>query len=167
MKELRPDWWRKLAPRERAVIGWGGGLLLLSLAYAYLWLPLAQERQKLRAGLPQMRATAAQMRVEAGEVARLRTGGAAAPSGAGLLDAVRQGARAAGIDDKSVQTGLLDQGRVNVAAAALPFDAWLVWTAGLQAGRGIRLESCAIEALPEAGMVRVQAVLAAAGQKGI
>lgn len=158
MKELLSIWWRQRAPRERALIGWGGAALLLALAYAYVWLPVAGERHKLQAALPALRAAAAAVRMQAEEAGRLKAALAPPVSGAALLAAVRQ---AAGEGGNAPQLTLLDEKRVNLVWPAVSFDAWLNLLAALQAGPHVRLESATLAALPESGGVRVQAVLAA------
>ncbi len=159
MKESATSWWRQLAPRERRLIAWGGAVLLAALSYAYLWLPLDTERVKLRAGLPQMRADAALMSTQADEAASLRQNARPALSGPALQAAILQATSEAGVDEKSVQITLLDGHRANISIQGVAFDSWANLAARLQGEKNIRLESCSIEAMPEAGMVRVQAVM--------
>ncbi|MDP2962916.1 MAG: type II secretion system protein M [Sulfurimicrobium sp.] len=159
MKESATSWWRQLAPRERRLIAWGGGALLAALSYAYLWQPLNTERVKLRASLPQMRADAALMNIQAGEAANLRQNTHTPLSGPALQAAILQAMIEAGMDDKSVQITLLDGHRANLSIQGVAFDHWASVTARLQSEKNVRLESCSIEAMPEAGMVRLQAVM--------
>lgn len=160
MNESLQSWWQQLAPRERGLIAWGGAGLMLALGYAYLWLPLDAERHKLRAALPSLRASAAQMQVQADEVLRLKALAVAPVSGAALQSALQQAAQDTGQGAKAPQFGMLDERRVSAAWPAISFDAWSVLVAKLQNSQRIRLESVAVEALPEPGMVRVQAVFA-------
>lgn len=155
------SWWQRLAPRERHLISWGGAGLLAALCYAYLWQPIATERHKLRASLPQLRADAAQIQRQAQEVARLKASVTLPPRGAAIKSAIQQAINEAGLDSKTLQVNLLDEGRANMTMASVSFDAWTAMAANLQKNHGIRLESCAIEALPEPGMVSVRAVLTA------
>lgn len=159
MKETAYTWWRQLAPRERRLISWGGAGLLAALCYAYLWQPLSAEHVKLRASLPQLRADAEIMTAQAEEATRLRQNARTALSGPALQAAILQAANEAGMDGKSVQITLLDGHRVNLGIQGVAFDSWASLTARLQSEKNIRLESCSIDAMPEAGMVRVQAVM--------
>lgn len=162
MKEVLQAWWRQLAQRERLLIGWGGTGLLLALAYAYVWLPLDVERHKLRAALPTLRSAASQMRAQADEAARLRGATVAAPSGAALRGAVQAAVGDAG-KGKNSQLESLDENHVAVSWPSISFDAWAALVSQLQTDARVRLESVAVDTLPEPGMVRVQAVFASGG----
>lgn len=159
MKETAYSWWRQLAPRERRLISWGGAALLATLCYAYLWQPISTERLKLRASLPQLRADAADMVAEAKEVAKLRQNVRSNLSGPALQGAIQQAWEEAGMDGKNLQISLLDEHRANISIQEVAFDSWTTLIAGLQREKHVRLESCSIEALAEAGMIQVQAVL--------
>lgn len=162
MKSIGLAWWQRLAVREQRFIRWGGSALLVALIYAYLWQPLVVERQKLRVSLPQLRADAAKMRVQAEEARRIKTFAASPLSGTALQSAVRLAATGSGWDDKALQINLIDENRVNVSGPSISFDAWTTFVAQLQKGQRIRLESCNISGLPESGLVKVQAVLSVA-----
>lgn len=161
MNEIWQERWQQLAPRERRVITWGVTVLLAALLYAYLWQPITVERNKLRATLPQLRENAAQMQRQAQEAARLKASVTPTPRGETIKPAIYQAAKEAGLDSKTLQVNTLDEGRADIALATASFDAWTVLVAILQKNQGIRLESCTIEALPEAGKVSVRAVVTA------
>jgi general secretion pathway protein M len=164
MKETAKSWWRQLARRERLLIAWGGTGLLAALCYAYLWQPLNIERTRLRASLPQMRADAALMAAQAEEAAILRQDARPPLSGPALQAAIQQAGNEAGLDAKKMQIALLDEHRASISIESSDFDHWLSLTAQLQRDNHVRLESCSVEALAEAGMARVQAVMAAASK---
>lgn len=164
MKEIWLTRWQQLAPRERRVISWGGAGLLAAVLYAYLWQPITEERHKLRANLPQLRETAAQMQRQAQEAGLLGASVAPTPQGEAFKSAIHREMRETSFDGKTAQIDMLDENRASIILAAISFDAWVALLAGLQKGQGIRLESCSIQALPEAGMVSVRAVLTAGGQ---
>lgn len=159
MKESAYSWWRQLAARERRLISWGSAGLLAALCYAYLWQPIAAERHKLRAALPQLRASAAQMQNQAVEVTRIKASSTPAQKSRDMLSAIRQAASEQTVDGKLLQVRRLDAGRANIALASISLDAWIVLLGNLQKNHGIRLESCTIEALPERGKVSVRAVV--------
>jgi len=163
MKEILQARWQQLAPRERRLISWGGTGLLAAVLYAYLWQPITAERLKLRATLPQLRGNAAQMQSQAQEAAQIKASVSPALQGEAIQSAIHQAADEAGLDSKTLQVKLLDAGRANIALATVSFDAWTVLVANLQKNQRIRLESCTIKALPEAGRASVQAVVTAGG----
>lgn len=160
MRQSLQTWWQQLASRERMMIGWGGAGLLLALVYAYLWLPLDAERHKLRAGLPAQRAAAAGMRLQADEVLRLKALAKAPMPGGALHSALQQAVQESSLGEKGFQLAMLDERRASAAWPAISFDAWTMLVVKLQNSQHIRLDSAAIDALPEPGMVRVQAVFA-------
>ncbi|MBZ0105232.1 MAG: type II secretion system protein M [Sulfuricella denitrificans] len=159
MKDISTFWWRQLSLRERQFISWSGVSLLAVLSYAYLWQPLDTERDKLRARLPQMRADAAGMTAEAAEIASLRQNTRTAINSSRLLDTFRQFINESGIDVSSVQIKQIDDQHINISIQKTVFDSWLTLQNRLQSEKKVRLESCIIEALSEAGMSKVQAVI--------
>lgn len=159
MKEIWQTRWQQLAPRERRVISWGGSALLAALLYAYLWQPLNTERHKLRASLPQLRASATAMALQTQEAARLRQNTGVTPSGPSLQAAIEQAASESGADKNTMQITLLDANRANINFQKISFDNWTALAARLQGEKHVRLDSCGIAALAETGAVRVQAVV--------
>lgn len=160
MKTQLIQFWRSRAPRERVVLGGGTALLVVALGYAYGWLPMQREAAQLRAALPQLRVQAQQLQQDAQEATRLRSRPAAAQAGGNLATLIDQRATAAGLRDRVEAITPQDAGRVRVVLPEVAFDAWLGWLGELQASHGVRVESARVEAAGEAGMVRVDAVLA-------
>lgn len=159
MKDRFQQFWKQSAPRERWLMGGGLALLFSALLYFYVWQPVNQGRHKLRASLPQLRANAQQMHSDAAEASRLKTlpAVAALPPG-GLRGAVEQ--LAASYKLPLAQLSAEGGERISLTMASVSFDNWVRWLGQLQTQYQIRLESSQIEALPQAGMVKVQAVLA-------
>lgn len=160
MKTQLIQFWRSRAPRERVVLGGGAALLVVALGYAYGWLPMQREAAQLRATLPQLRAQAQQLQQDAQEVTRLHSSPAAAQAEGNLATLIDQLATAAGLRDRVEAITPQDAGRVRIVLAGVAFDAWLGWLGELQASHGVRVESARVEAAEEAGMVRIDAVLA-------
>jgi len=154
------QFWRARAPRERFVLVAGAALLALALGYAYAWLPMQRELVQLRDTLPQLHMQAAQMQRDAEEVARLRAHPAVSRQGGSIATVVEQRAAASGLREHIATLAAQDDGRVRVVLPRIGFDAWLAWIGELQAAHGVRVESARIESSGEAGMVRVDAVLA-------
>lgn len=149
--------WRHLSVREQVIVGSGAGLLVIVLLVFYVWQPLEKERARLRASLPKLRITARQMRVDAVAVPKLKSASKPAPLAGGLRETVEQLASAYGLQVS--QANPEGNGKLNVSLATAPFDGWVKWIAALQAQQAIRLDACHVDALPQSGMVKVQAVL--------
>ena len=160
MKKQLIQFWRSRAARERVVLAGGAALLVLALGYAYGWLPIQRDAAQLRKALPQLRAQAQQMALDAEEAKRLRGRPALAQDGGSLAAVVEERATAGGLREAFDSIAAQDAGRVRVVLPAVAFDAWLGWLGELQASHGVRVESARIQAGEEAGVVAVEAVLA-------
>lgn len=156
MKENFAQFWQQRTPAERRTIAIGGTLLAIALLYAFIWHPLMQERQRLRAALPQLRAAAAQMQLQAAEINHLRN---LPPKSFNnnMRNALEYMSAHSAIGSLSIST--LDSDRARVSFDAVAFDSWIEWVKMLQAEQGVRVESAEVFALAEPGMVKIQAVL--------
>lgn len=159
MKETLKTRWTQLAPREQRLISWGGSGLLLALLYVYAWQPLNAERLKLRANLPQLRADAALMATQAEEAQHLRQNVQRLPASSPIKAAIQQAMNESGEAIPSAQITQSDDHHANISISVIPFDRWVSWLNLMQQKQHIRLDSCRIEALPQAGMIQLQAVL--------
>lgn len=160
MRKQLIQFWRSRAPRERLVLAGGSALLALALGFAYGWLPMQREAAQLRQALPQLRIQARQLQQDAQEVGRLKARPALAREGGSLASVIEQRATAAGLRERIEAITPQDAGRVRLVLPAVAFDDWIAWLGELQAGHGVRVESARIDATGEAGMVRIEAVLA-------
>jgi general secretion pathway protein M len=160
MKDRLQQFWVQASPRERWLIGGGFGLLLIVVLVFYVWQPIARDRQKLRANLPQLRTKSEQVRLNALEAVRLKTlpASASLPNG-GIRGAVEDSAAAFKLRDSMSQASVQGDGRISISMATVPFDSWVRWLGHLQEQYRIRIESCRIDALPQPGMVRIKVVL--------
>jgi general secretion pathway protein M len=149
--------WRRLSTREQVIVGGGVTLIVLIFLVFYVWQPLEKTRARLRTSLPKLREEAQQLRANVLEVPKLKS--AVRPvSPDGLREIVEQTASSLGL--QVTQANAEGNNKLNVTLTAVAFDGWVKWLAALQTQKGIRLDSCRIEALPQPGMVKVQAVLA-------
>jgi len=90
-------------------------------------------------------------------VARVRSMPALAPVPAGpVADLSTSIARAL----PTAQVTMMDAKRIRIAAADVPYGALLDTVASAQASLGLRVDTARIEALPAAGRVRAELVLA-------
>jgi len=165
-REALKAFWASRQPRERGVLLTGAVLVALAVLYAGLWDPALTARSRLAATLPKMRAQLEGMRLQKREIEQLRKAlGPASPSAdlrALLRAAVERSPFPRAVDRIEWRSGE----HVVLAAAAVGFDQWVDWTRALQRELGVRVDSCEITALPEPGMVRLEAVFAGPGGRG-
>ncbi len=148
--------WQARSPGERRAATFAVGLIALLLVATLVWLPLERSRARLEAELPRLRASIAGLQRDADEVRRLRALPAAAPvAGTPLASLATNAGGLAG-----TQMTVLDEGRVRLTGADVSFGALLEWLGNAQATHGMRVESARLDALPAAGRVRAELVLA-------
>jgi len=149
--------WQSRAPRERVVIA---VLAELAGVASYVWLVQAADRAhtRLRASVPSLRAQAARLEQQAGDLERLRSAPPAAASKTDLRTLVQAQAGAAGLSRALVRIDAPDANQVVVVFGAVAFADWLNWIAGLTAQQ-VRLDVCRVEALSAPGLVSVTATL--------
>lgn len=149
--------WQSRAPRERVVIA---VLAVLAGVASYVWLVQAADRAhtRLRASVPALRAQAARLEQQAGDLERLRSAPPAAASKTDLRTLVQAQAGAAGLSRALVRIDAPDANQVIVVFGAVGFADWLNWIAGLTAQQ-VRLDVCRVEALSTPGLVSVTATL--------
>lgn len=143
--------------RESKLLLFGAAFLALALLYALLWEPGMKSRERLSAALPKLRAQVEDMKRQKKEVEALRKALGAAPQGADLRALLRASA------ERSAIRGAVERiewrgEQVLVVAASVDFDPWLDWVRGLQRELGVRVVGAEIKALPQPGLVRVEAV---------
>ncbi|MEW5791603.1 MAG: type II secretion system protein GspM [Pseudomonadota bacterium] len=151
--------WQARNPRERWLIGVGLPLLVLSLLYVYLWMPLDKERQRLRQSVPALRIASQKLQQQAQEAQSLKQrvpqGQDAAP--ADLAAMLRQSAASQGLREPQVTQASAEQLRVSLAEA--DFGALIRWLEFLQSQHGLRAQALEIKALSEQGKVAAQVTL--------
>lgn len=153
-----PPWFTQRAPRERIALVAGTVVALLLGGYGWLWMPLAEDTLKLRAGVPQLRAQATQLAADTAEVKRLAATPKTQVAGDALAPGIEQSALAAGMKDK-LRMLPLDTGRVQISSEGIGFNEWIGLLATLQQTRMARVESARVEPVPGSTLVRAQAVL--------
>ena len=156
------DYWQARNPRERIILASLAALVLLTLLYAYLWQPLAEQRAALRKSLPAMRIASTQFQAQADEAARLKAQAAATTMN--VLDAIESGAKARNLRDKLASINAVDGNHVRMVSAGISFDDWLSWAKELQL-QGIRIDSVQINRLPDStGQVKLLATFSGPGK---
>jgi type II secretory pathway component PulM len=163
MIERAREWWRARAPRERLVYAIGAGALAVASVWAYVWLPVQDDRARLAAAVPKLKEQAAETMREAAEVERLRAavrGRGAVPQGA-IEDAMK----AAGFGDAYAGVSSLGEGRVQVNLRTVPFDELVRTLAALGENHGVAVETAALKAAGE-GKVQVESLVLRAARGG-
>lgn len=121
-------------------------------------------RARLDAELPRLRASIAALERDAAEVKRLRAL-PAAPGAAGQRSPGAQSTPLATLATnggglQGAQVSVLDDRRVKVTGGDVGFGALLEFLQNAQVTHGMRVENARIEALPTAGRVRAELLLA-------
>jgi general secretion pathway protein M len=162
MKERLRRLWQARSPRERVVITALtiviGGALYVALLYS-----ANRARPQLRASVLSLRADAARLDQQAGEIERLRAAPPPAISQTDLRTLIQAQAGSAGLASALVRIDAPEANRVQVVFGAVPFPDWLNWVATLNS-QNIRLETCRIEALSKPGLVSATATFVRAGR---
>jgi general secretion pathway protein M len=157
------EWWQARAPRERLVYGLGAGALVVASLWAYVWVPVHDDRARLADAVPKLRMQAAETVREAAEVDRLRAtarGRGAMPQGA-IEDAMK----AAGFGHAYAGVSPLGEGRVQVNLRTVPFDDLVRTLAALGESHGVAVETAALRAAGE-GKVQVESLVLRAARGG-
>jgi len=149
--------WAARSPRERAILAAGGAVLAVLLLFVFAWLPLERSRARLAAEVPRLAASVATMEGQAAEVVRVRSLPATPSSAATPSAAI---ATALGTRLPGVQASAVDEKRVRLTGSDVAYGALLETIASAQGAYGMRVDSARIDALPAAGRVRVELLLA-------
>ena len=148
--------WQGRSEGERRALSAVAGIIAVALVAGLVWLPLERTRARLAADMPKLRASIESLQRDAAEVQRLRAMPAAAPTANAPL--VTLATNAGGLPGSRMN--VLDARRVRLVGDDVGFGALLEWLRNARATHGMRVESARIEALPAAGRVRAELVLA-------
>ena len=154
--------WSARTGRERTVLVAAAALCVVAALYAGLWEPGLEARQRLSVALPKLRAQIEDMRLQKAEIEQLRRTLAPATGAADLRALLRGSVERRPLQRSVERIEWRSSDRVLVAASSVDFDQWLDWLHGLQRELGVRVDSCEVTALAQPGLVRVEAVFAAA-----
>ncbi|MFU8877248.1 MAG: type II secretion system protein GspM [Wenzhouxiangellaceae bacterium] len=129
--------WNGLQPRERSLLAGAGAVLALLAAWLWIWEPLADARQNLRAQLAEQQALLDWLERAAPEVGRLRAGDAAprvAETGSPMA-VIDRSARTAGLAGALRRIEPVGQGDLRVVMEQAAFPELMGWLAELVASR--------------------------------
>lgn len=157
-------WWAAREPRERLMLGSGGGVALLLMLYLLIWDPIQSSAAQLANELPALREQAAQFNRDAAEAERLRASAQARGPAPQITNAIQESARRAALGDaiKSVQP--LGTDRAQVSLGVVPFDGFMRMLGDLGQTAGVSVESVSAKSVPEAGKVQVDALVLKSGR---
>jgi general secretion pathway protein M len=143
MMDALKQFWLERAPRERLILGFGGGVLLLVVAYLLLVEPAWSGINRLERSLPQQRAQAAELEALLGEVKGLRAQPQVATVSASEVKGAIEGSLArAGL--KTTRIVPLSDGDVQLTFANVPYGTWAAWLAGIERELGARATAVAV-----------------------
>jgi len=151
------EFWVARSDRERAVLAAAGVLALAAGLYGLVWEPGLKASAKLSATLPRLRAQVEDMRQQQREIVLLRKSSGTASQAADLRALLRASIARTALAGSVQSIDWQSNDRVVLAAPSVEFDSWQQWIGSVQRELGIRLESCNVAALEQAGMVRVEA----------
>ena len=77
--------WEPRTAREKMLLGWGGAVLAVAIAYSVLWAPAEAGRAALHETLPTMHRQLAQMTAQADEARAPPVGAAPCAAGASAM----------------------------------------------------------------------------------
>jgi general secretion pathway protein M len=160
MLERLLAWWRLLQPRERKMLGLGGGAAALALLFLLAIEPAWVGSRRLGAELPGLRSQLAQIESLAAEARQLAGRSAQAVDSPQQLKAQLEGSlKAGGLPDVTVTVAgeLLD-----LRFKAVPFEAWLAWLDSALRETRLRAVDVALEREVAPGRVSGRLTLEAA-----
>lgn len=143
------SFWQARNPRERLVLGLGGGILLIALGYAEIWLPIERALQSLEHSVPALRSAERQLQIDARQAKTLLRQGNHSAANA---DLIRQSANSRGLSLDVLESDPNGHWRLQLADA--DFQALIAWLAEMQKRHGLRLSSAVIEAKGQGGRVK-------------
>jgi len=160
MKEALRTFWENRSERDRTAIGAAAILIALAIVYAYVWLPVTRERDRLLVRIPELRAEAQAMESDAGALDRLGSG--ARPGARDLKTAIEQAAATSRI--ALSQGGIEQQGaqRVRVLIASVRAAEAFTFVARLQSAQSVLLENLRMTSLADGDRVKLEAVFSRA-----
>lgn len=155
--------WNSLQSRERLIVGVGAVILSALLGYSIVWAPVQRDLSNLRIDVPKQRTQLALMRVQAKQVAQLRSSAPAKIASGNLLTKLEQSAQNRGLRENITRMEPDETNAVRLSLDAVDFNALLRWLKELQTQNGIRPETATITAQSEPGLVNARLLVRGPG----
>jgi len=141
--EALKQFWIERAPRERAILGVGAGVVLIAVLYLVLIEPAWTGIGRLERSLPQQRSLAAELDALLGEVRGLKSQPQVATvSPSEVRGAIETSLTRAGM--KATRIVPLSDGDIQLTFANVPYGTWAAWLAGIERELGARTTSVVI-----------------------
>ncbi|MBY4869227.1 type II secretion system protein M [Burkholderia sp. Bp9017] len=157
------QFWGERSQREKMLLGWGGAVLAVAIAYSVLWSPAQEGSARIRNTLPTMRRELAEMTAQANEAKSLTAAAqGVAPTGLALKDAL-----AASLSDhglQGAQAQVVGNG-VQIQMKNVPFPVWTQWLDDARRQFKVQVGEAHVTGLKEDGQVDLTAVMQPSMQK--
>lgn len=154
------QFWSERAPRERAILGLGGVVVVAAIGYLLLVDPAWSGIRALERSLPATRAQAAQLDAYLAEASALKAKPQVAAVGtAEARAAMEKSLAAAGLKATRVQP--LSDTDTQLSFAGVPYAAWTSWLAETERSLGVRAYSVSAKRVAAAGSADIELVLRA------
>jgi len=157
--EALRQFFRNRTEHERIALCAGATVIALAIVYAYVWLPVTRQHDRLLASVPQLRAAAQDMKRDASELARLKTLARKPPPD--LKAAIEQTAVANGITLPPGSMGLQGATSARVMIPSAPAAQAFAFIAQLQSAHGLKADRLRMTVLAD-GRVSLEAIFARA-----
>lgn len=162
LQQWRERYWTVRPLTERRLIVLAALILLPPLCYLLLWQPAHQAVARLERQLPLLRVQAARLHQQASEVEALRHRPQPAQLDATTMRQVlEESAERLGLRAAFNVIEIQPPNAVRINSEAIDFARWVGWVRELQSEQHLRLESVALSALSEPGMVKLTAIFSA------
>lgn len=152
-------WFDNLNPRERLIVGVGGTLAVLLVAWAYLWTPLVTRASELDSAVADKRLLLIDLQRAAALSANAPVTASARESAESLVVLVASTADSVGLSDSFSQTRPDGADSINVNFRDAPFDILVGWLVLLDSTYGVAVESATFNGTDESGVVSGQLFL--------
>lgn len=163
LNQTMAQFWGERTPREKTLLGWGGAVLAIVIAYSVLWSPAQEGRARIQHELPAMRHELAQMTAQANEAKSLAAAAqGVAPTGLALKDALTASLSDHGLQGAQVQ--IVGNG-VQIQMKNVSFPAWTQWLDDARRQFKVQVGEAHATALKEDGQVDLTAVMQPSVQK--
>ncbi|CAB3758965.1 general secretion pathway protein GspM [Burkholderia sp. MSh2] len=163
LNQTLTQFWGERSPREKMLLGWGGAVLAIAIAYSVLWSPAQEGRARIQRELPTMRLELAQMTAQANEAKSLAAAAqGVAPTGLALKDALTSSLSDHGLQGAQVQ--IVGNG-VQIQMKNVSFPAWTQWLDDARRQFKVQVGEAHATALKDDGQVDLTAVMQPSTQK--
>lgn len=160
IKKWRSKYWDARAAREKRFIASSAAIVLPLLYFFLLWQPAHRAVPKLLDTVPTLKAESVRLSIQAAEIAELQhRPQLAAFDATSLKSTLEESAQRHRIESLSVSLDAQDTNSVRVNCASMAFAAWIAWLRELEQEQHIRATSVSVSALPQSGMVKINALL--------